>query len=405
MGASTQPDAPETSERAAPRTFLWAALALSLGHTASDFYSNFATVQLDNLKHYLDLSEIVAASLPVPMIVLGSLAQPLFGIVGDVWGRRRLQAALGIGSSALFVGLMGMATSGLQVLVLLALGGIGVGWFHPNAAALMRRTVPARHGFAVSMFLGGGVIGLLLSPVMARQFYQLGDWASVVCAAVPGVLIALAVFLAAPAVEDHRERSKVRHVLGHLTGPLKHVFAFATVRAFAFTAPLYYMPFYGRHAGWTSGQITLAQTIWFLGSAAGNFLGMYVADRHHWRAVLNWSCLLSGVLLFAAYFCGRPGLLALGFFAYVASSVALPSTVIVAQRAAPGGASFSSAMVMGAAWGLSGVLLPVLAWLAHHTSYTFALQLMAPTMIVSAFLARPLIKSDRLLSGEPPEQA
>ena len=57
-----------------------------------------------------------------------------------------MQATLGIVCSAVFVGLIGLATRAFQVSVLLGLGGIGVAWFYPNAAALARKAIPAKPG-------------------------------------------------------------------------------------------------------------------------------------------------------------------------------------------------------------------------------------------------------------------
>jgi len=376
--------------KASRANLLWGAFIISMGHLSCDFYAAFATSQLDRLKEYFDISAVAAASLPVPMIVFGSLIQPFFGMYGDAIGRRRLQAVLGLVCATLFVSLLGMSGSPFQALVLLSLGGVGVAWFHPNAAVIARNLTPDKPGFTMSMFIGAGVVGLGLSPFVARHFYKLGDWRSVVAVAVPGMLIAAAVFRFLPRHDRHEHKAGLLDGLKLLKGPLFVVFLFATVRALAITAPMHFMSLYGSEQEWSNVQKTVAITSLCLAMAIGNFLGMFLADRFKYKSLLYCSCLLSGVLIWAAYLCSYNSFVALACCSGVAASLGLPVTVIVAQKAAPRAASFASAMVMGASWGISGLLMPALAYTAQRTSMGSTLGAMGAVMLLSGLVVRSI---------------
>ena len=168
---------------------------LTLSHTVLDSYATL----LSHLQPLL-LTKLAAAgarnSLAGNFVaiysIFSSFGQILFGWLSD-----RVQTVhfltMGVAFSAIGLSLLWLAPSAHIVYVLLAIGGVGIAAFHPQATTYAGALASGDRGLGTSIFLTGGNIGRALGP-LALMFipYRFGleylAWEMI-----PGLFVALLV--------------------------------------------------------------------------------------------------------------------------------------------------------------------------------------------------------------------
>src|SRR5579871_2521911 len=139
---------------------------LWVGHLAADLASGALPAVLVFLKPTLHLSYTKAGGVVLVATVTSSVAQPLFGH----WSDRHTTTWLlpvGITAAALGTSFSPLAHSYTVLLVLVALAGLGVGLFHPEAMKLARHASGERRASGMAVFQTGGNLGIALGPLLA----------------------------------------------------------------------------------------------------------------------------------------------------------------------------------------------------------------------------------------------
>ena len=108
---------------------------LCAGHFVNDSYSSIIYPLLPLLKTQLGLTAGQIFWLAPLYAISSSLMQPVYGIISDRYFRRFF-AVFGPAITGVFMSMIGLAPSYGILVVLLVAGGIGVGSFHPQAAAM-----------------------------------------------------------------------------------------------------------------------------------------------------------------------------------------------------------------------------------------------------------------------------
>lgn len=110
---------------------------------------------------YLEVGAVVSA-----FALMRFVASPFCGRLIDLFGERTL-LAIGIGIVAVSSGLVGLAHSYLEVLLLRGAGGIGSAMFTVSAMTLLlRSTSPGMRGRSVGFYQGGFLIGGMAGPAI-----------------------------------------------------------------------------------------------------------------------------------------------------------------------------------------------------------------------------------------------
>ncbi|MET1053105.1 MAG: MFS transporter [Mycetocola sp.] len=110
---------------------------------------------------YLEVGAVVSA-----FALMRFVASPFCGRLIDLFGERVL-LAIGIGIVAVSSGLVGLAHSYVEVLLLRGAGGIGSAMFTVSAMTLLlRSTSPGMRGRSVGFYQGGFLIGGMAGPAI-----------------------------------------------------------------------------------------------------------------------------------------------------------------------------------------------------------------------------------------------
>lgn len=138
---------------------------LSAGHLASDFCQGAVPALVPFLIAQRGYTYSDATALVLAATVGSALAQPLFGLWAD---RARspwlMPAGLALGGTG--IALAGVAPGFELTLATVALSGLGVAAFHPEAARLANYASGDRRATGMSHFSVGGNAGFALGPLI-----------------------------------------------------------------------------------------------------------------------------------------------------------------------------------------------------------------------------------------------
>lgn len=337
---------------------------LCAAHFVSDSYSSIIYPLLPLIKLKLGLSGAQVFWLAPLFAISSSLMQPIYGFISDRYFRRFF-AVFGPAITAIFVSMIGLAPSYGFLIVLLVAGGIGVGSFHPQAAAMAAAAASSRRRVGMAMFSALGTLGFAVGPIvitrvvsaygLEHSYYIIGT----------GLLMSAVLYKFCPPLPAHvsstpgveKVKWQLLAALRTAWKPLTILYLITVIRSGMQMTTNNYLPFMLEDGGYSLTQTGNVMTVFLLLGGIGGLAGGFTAERFSGRAVTLFSGLLAGPLMIGAFvFTGPLSLVCLGLGGFMLLST-LPVIVAMAQELVPGQISTVSALMMGAAWGI-GALAP-----------------------------------------------
>jgi FSR family fosmidomycin resistance protein-like MFS transporter len=317
----------------------------------------------------------IAQSLPT------SISQLVFGFLRD---RHPAPIWLWLGPviAAVFLTTIGLIDQRVVLFTLLVFGGIGVGAFHPEAAVLAGRLLPGERTRGISVFMFGGSLGLALGPALSGFVVDRGGLPGLALLGPPILLliVTLTVVGRRSAAQGRRADDVTAYAAmtpverPTLSAMFDGRIAFALLLLLACSLRLVpnmamdkVMAFVLERPEWgySTQQVGLVQSI-FLVAASVGMLGMTFRFRAGWEKAFLIGCPLTAIplMLILSWQNCPPWLLfstlaAAGFVLWGTS----PAMVSYAQQQFPRGAGVASALTMGMAWGIGGLIqAPITSW-------------------------------------------
>jgi len=356
----------ELAGRHTARTDLMSLVLLSLGHFFIDLYSGALGALQPLLVDVYKLSLTQAGMLGGLLVCSSSVLQPAYGYLSDRF-RTRLFTVLAPATAGIFISCLGLAPDYVWLLIFVWFGGAGVASFHPQASSWAVRILRKRQAGAMAVFISAGTLGMALGPIFFSQLT--GRWGVMELhwAALPGIVMAVVLALMLPSLPGQSSPAKG----GFDWRPLKAVWRSMTVLyflvfirsilqiTFAQLLPLYLH----RERGFSVTEANVVLSLYLTSGALGGFVGGYLADRFGERLVILFS-MIASVPFLTLFFLGHGAVaiagLALGGFILLFT---IPVNVVMAQRLAPAQAGTVSALMMGFAWGMAGLIfIPLVGW-------------------------------------------
>jgi FSR family fosmidomycin resistance protein-like MFS transporter len=349
-------------------------------HVVVDAYTNIYAPMLPLLIPQLNLSLATAGTLAMCFQMANSVSQLGFGALADRW-RPKVLVIVGPIVAVVVLSLIGLATTPLVLGAILVMGGFGGAAFHPPAAALVYRLAERRkEGLAMSAHLSGGSLGFAFAPVMFAPFIAYMGLAYSPLIMIPGLLALSWTLRQVPAIElpAKHERSTWT-TLKPAAVPLTLLYFTIVLRTATTYGFMTFTPTLLTRQGYTIAEASGAVSLYLFASGIGGFLGGPLADRLGARRVIVWT-LIAAVPFMAL----APHLPPLGFTAMLAIGglllqSTLPISVTFAQSFVTGGAATVSSLMMGFAWGMGSLTVPLVGMGADR----YGIQ---PTLAVVAFI-------------------
>ena len=362
---------------------------LAVGHFLIDTYATMLAPILPLIIIKLDLSNASAGVLGTIVALIG-MAQPLMGMLADRH-RRELFVVVGVALAAVFTPLLGLASSFPATVLALALGGIGTAAFHPASFAMAGDLSRSRRTFGLSLFIFGGTIALGITPLWITRFAGTYGLERLPWLTLPGLAMVLVLWRTVPA-NARRGRTQSFRAMLQALAPHRNVLLLITgivilrsVTAISFGT---FLAVLEHERGVRVEEAGLPLSVYMTSGVVGSLIAGYLADRMHPKPLVWGGILLSAPLLWA-YLHVPPGwtayvLLGLGGALILSSNSVL---VAIAQELAPDNAALASSLPQGFAWGLGGMTLPLVGYLADQIGMQQALSYLALLPVATAAVA------------------
>lgn len=348
-------------------------------HVVVDAYTNIYAPMLPLLIPHLNLSLATAGTLAMCFQLANSVSQLGFGALADRW-RPQLLVIVGPLVAVMVLSLIGLANTPFTLGVILVLGGLGGAAFHPPAAALVYRLADHRKGLAMSAHLSGGSLGFSFAPVLFAPFIAYMGLRYSPLIMIPGLLALSWTLRQVPPMElpAKHERSTWA-TLRPAAVPLTLLYFTIVLRTATTYGFMTFTPTLLTRQGYSIAEASGAVSLYLFASGIGGFLGGPLADRLGARRVIVWT-LIAAVPFMAL----APHLPPLGFTAMLAIGglllqSTLPISVTFAQSFVKGGAATVSSLMMGFAWGMGSLTVPLVGMGADRYG-------IEPTLAVVAFI-------------------
>ncbi len=346
-----------------------------VAHAVVDFFAAIIVPLLTVLEGRLALSPMQGAILLGVGSVCSGGIQPIVAALTDRFDTRKL-GTIGLAVAAVAIGLVGHAESYAQLLVLQIVGTMGIGAFHPVAAAASGHLAASRRSAGVAVFFAAGMIGSIGGSLFAPFFSRRFGLPALVWTIPPGVLAALCLGWAIHSIphrhdgahDAHRaltaaaRRARWRAIgLLYCGNALRFTVNMALVQLAVRLCEQIALREAGAsvldqalrtRASTLNGPMQAAMVI---GMGAGGLgLGMILPRRHE-KAALVLVPLAGALALGAIPFAGPVGMWAAVALSGLGFAGVIPLTIALAQRLLPHRTGLASGLMMGGAWMIAAV--------------------------------------------------
>jgi MFS transporter, FSR family, fosmidomycin resistance protein len=376
MAAPTTAAPHVTQFSAAARNGMLALVLFSVGHFFIDLYSSALGVFQPLLIDKLHFSLTAAGLLGGLMSFSSSVMQPVYGYLSDRF-HTRLFSTLAPAMAGIFVASLGLAPSYTALMAMVVLGGAGIASFHPQASALATRGMANRARW-MAVFISAGTLGLAFGPAFFSGLFRARGLAGAAWGAVPGVLVTVLLLSLLPSATDEDRRTRVKFHLAPLRAvwkPLTILYLLVFIRSVVQISFTQFLPLYlSRERGYSLTNAGWGLSLFLASGAIGGFIGGHLADRFGGRRIIMIS-MIGSVPFLATFFWAHGGLslagLAVGGLVLLFT---IPVNVVMAQELVPSQAGTVSALMMGFAWGMAGMIfIPLIGWAADRVTLHHAL--------------------------------
>ncbi len=390
-----------SAKRARLRTLFTARgklLSLMIAHFANDTYANFLPVFLPLLRAKFELTLTLVGLLSSVYTVTASLSQILFGYMADRLSRMNF-IALGPLLTGTLMSAVGLMPNYIFVALVLFVSALGTAMFHPQAASVAGSLSKARKGLAVSLFVAAGTFGFAFGPLMMAAFINAFGFGKSYWGVLPLLALAPILFLTNRHENNDAEAGSLK-IKDELLQNFKSLFVLWALVVLRHTVFLAFLTFLlilltERGAGYLMGSLALFAFLF--SGAVGGLAGGYLSDVWGRKKIVIASLLLA----FPAGlgFLSTSGPIALILLMLTGALLQASNPVIVAQaqEIVPGSAGTASAITMGLGWGVAGLLIGLVGYLADQLGVASALKLVNYAAIgIAIVLAIELYRNPRL---------
>jgi FSR family fosmidomycin resistance protein-like MFS transporter len=376
---------------------------LTLAHAATDINQGAIPVLLPFFIAQHSLTYVAAAAIVFTTTLVSTITQPVFGYLADRLSKPWLMPT-GVLVAGIGLSCVGLAPTYETGLIAVALSGIGVAAFHPEAARLANRFAAENKATAMSIFATGGQIGFAIGPLIAT--FALLRWGirGTAFLAVPAIAVTLAVASILPGLWKHHEAGAKKGVQQQIQGTDEWgAFSFLSIlvlfRSIIFYGINTFLPLFWinvLHQSKAAGASAL--TVFFTAGLVGNLLGGKVADRIGFRVAMLIEFATLAVFFPIFAFTSNPSwamilLIPIGLMIFAP----VGPMVVLGQSYLPNRVGFASGVTLGLAFSFGGIITPVFGWIADRQGLHAAITVMAFLPIIctglSVLLPKPRTSS------------
>ena len=342
--------------------------ALTLVHFMGDFYSSFIAPLLPAFVDKLSLSMAQVGIMIGIMRFLAFIVQPSIGYVADRYPTRSF-ALGGLLLTVLFIPLTGLSPSFFVLTLLLAFGSVGSSMFHPSITGMVPVYAGRNSGFSMSIFNTGGTLAFGIGPLFITWYVARYGLSTMPVTMLIGLGALIFLYRVLPMPEDQDLKTSgfinsLKDTLGEVWQAVLLIWCVMVLRAIVGQSFMTFMPVLLAQKGYHLVAVGVVTSLFVVAGSLSGLTAGYLADKTGFKPIFYWTHgLMTPALLLFLNLSGSwiyLGAFTAGLFVLAT----LPLGVVMAQELAPRGRSMVASLMMGFAYGLGGVISPVIGKLS-----------------------------------------
>ncbi len=365
--------------------------ALTLIHFTGDFYTAFINPLFPVFVDKLDLSLTQVGIIAGTMRLLAFIIQPTVGYLADRYQTRAF-IFLGLSLTIVFIPLSGIAPNFWVLLLCVALGSVGSSMFHPSVTGMVPVYAGSKAGFSMSVFNTGGTLAFGLGPLFITWYVAFFGLTAMPVTMIGGLLVLAYLLTVVPKPQSEGLRragffGTLKESLGSAWKAVALIWLVMFLRAVVGQSFLTFMPVLYVQEGLSVVSAGGIYALFLVSGTVSGLLAGHISDRIGFKPVFLFSYLFMAPALWLLMQLS-------GGWVYFGAALAggfvlapLPLGVTMAQTLAPKGRSMVASLMMGFAYGLGGIITPVVGKLAD----TFAIRPVLTVIACIPLFALPII--------------
>ncbi|GAA3465584.1 MFS transporter [Nonomuraea roseola] len=349
---------------------------LSSGHACVDVYQGAVAALVPFFVSERAYTYAAASGIVLAASLLSSVVQPLFGALTDRWALPwLLPVSTLVGGAG--VALAGVGDSYPLTLLVVAVSGLGVAAYHPEAARVAREVSRGSHT-AMGWFSLGGNLGFAAAPLLVSAVIATGGLRASPLLAVPalaGAALCAAALRAVRTPARATAAARASLATGRDDWPsFLRLSGAVGCRSIVFVGLSAFISLYARQrtgGGDLSG--TAALFVLYLGGAVGTVAGGRLATRFGRLPVVRWSYALTVLAVAGVVFAPGPSFHLFAALASAGLYVPFSLHITLGQDYLPRRVGTASGVTLGLAVSVGGLASPLVGAVADATSLQAAL--------------------------------
>lgn len=346
---------------------------LSLAHMANDTYSGFLNPIMPFIAVKIGITMAMATVIMSIAQICASMFQPIFGFWADNMVKRAF-IFWGLIFGSLFVPLATNAPNAIILTLCVILGNLGGSFFHPQALGFIARFSKGNFVSNMGIFISAGTIGFSFGPIVSALVTENLGLDKIPYTAIFGLIIALFMFKSVPKM--YKPDVKVEHK--NLNESFKEILtnkymlilmAIAMMKSLITNSCMILLPFLWKDMGHSPSYIGVALFLFMLAGGLGSYLSGKAENKIGAKKVFYISMI--GTLPIMALFVSTykvHSILSVAIFVMMGfiTMLAIPVTMVMAQRLLPEYRSIVSGFINGFSWGIVAVFLTIVGFCAQE---------------------------------------
>ncbi len=383
------------------------AWTLSLGHFSIDSYSAFINPIMPFIAAKLGIALTLATTLISISHLCSSIIQPLFGYSADIL-KKRFFIVWGLVIAAIFLSCTGISNSYWVLGLCLALGSMGVAFYHPQATSYVKQFSDENSTKHMSIFLAGGTAGFSAGPLISSFIAEHLGLEKMPILAIYGIIVGLLMlkFIPKTSEEDSLEKFKQKVLKADFllsfwnaikesfkVKDLQILFAISVAKCLTVSSYCVFLPFLWQKIGYSVSKIGFLIFLFVSAGAIATIVSSYFEKRIGAKKVyyLSMITILPLAIIFLLTYGTNPlvsqiAVILAGFFALLA----IPINMVMAQNAVPQYKGLVSGFIGGLSWGIVGIFLPLTGFIAEKIGIPTLLTLISTVPLICAFFVKEL---------------
>lgn len=345
---------------------------LSLAHMANDTYSGFLNPIMPFIAGKIGITMAIATVIMSIAQICASMFQPIFGFWADNMVKR-VFIFWGLLFGSLFIPLATNAPNAVILTLFVILGNLGGSFFHPQALGFISRFSKGNFVSNMGIFISAGTIGFSFGPIIAALVADHLGLNKIPYTAIVGLIIALFMFKSVPKM--YKPDIKIEHK--NLNDSFREILSnkymiilmlIAMMKSLITSSCAILLPFLWKDMGYNASYIGIALFLFMLAGGLGSYVSGKVETKIGAKKVFYISMIgtLPIMALFVATYITHP-IISVAIFILMGfvTMLAVPVTMVIAQRLLPEYKSIVSGFINGFSWGIVAIFLTIVGFSAQ----------------------------------------